>query len=157
MSTAARVAITPGFDAPLDKKPLLTAQHGPSAVMSCPRILLVGRQGAWSEMLLKSLQKFDSELSFLLPDAVTGDFVREGGYTVLLLDSTVSADQRRSLATALAGSITSVYYTFPVENGCWWLPALQRGKDCHGAPAFRRREFQVEIESLLGNHPEAHE
>jgi hypothetical protein len=105
-------------------------------------------------MLLKSLQKFDSELSFVLPDSVTADFVREGGYTVLLLDSTVPADQRRKLAAALGGSSVSIFYTFPVENGCWWLPALQFGKDCHGSPAFRRREFQVEIERILAGHTE---
>ena len=153
MSTAARIALTPSFDSiSLDKKSLLAAKHGPSTVVACPRILLVGRQGAWSEMLFKSLQKFDSELSFVPPESVTADFVRQGEYTVLLLDSTVPADQRRNLVSALVGSSASVFYTFPVENGCWWLPALQSGEDCHGAPAFRRREFQAEIERILGDH-----
>jgi hypothetical protein len=164
MSTAARVALTPQFDSTsLDEKSVLAARRERSTVVSRPRVLLAGRQGAWSDMLLKSLQKFDSELSFVLPDSVTPDFVREGGeggergYIVLLLDSTVSAEQRRDLASALAGSNASVYYTFPVENGCWWLPALQNGKDCHGAPAFRRREFQAEIERILGDHSETHQ
>jgi hypothetical protein len=153
MSTAARIALTPSFDSiSLDKKSLLAAKHERSTVVACPRILLAGRQGAWSEMLLKSLQKFDSELSFVPPESVTVDFVRQGGYTVLLLDSTVPAEQRRDLVSALTGSNTSVFYTFPVENGCWWLPALRFGKDCHGSPAFRRREFQAEIERILGDH-----
>lgn len=155
MSTAARVAFTPQLDSTsLDEKSVLTAQREPSTVVSRPRVLLIGRQGAWSDMLLKSLQRFDSELSFVLPDSVTPDFVREGAFTVLLLDSTVLPDQRRNLVSALTRSRASVYYTFPVENGCWWLPALQFGKDCHGAPAFRRREFQAEIEGLLGPHAE---
>ena len=155
MSTAARVAPTPQFDsASLDKKSLLTPKREPSTVAACPRVLLAGRQGAWSDALLQSLRKFDSELSFVLPDSVTAELVREGGYTALLLDSTVPADQRRTLASALVGSSVSVFYTFPVENGCWWLPALQFGKDCHGAPAFRRKEFQAEIERILAAHAE---
>ena len=156
MSTAARVALTPVIEATsFDKKSVLTPQPKTSAVTACPRVLLVGRQGAWSDALLQSLQKFDSQLSFATPLSVTPERARKGEYSLLLLDSTVPPDQRRDLAAALAGSNASVFYTFPVENGCWWLPALQFGKDCHGSPAFRRREFHAEIERLLGEHVEA--
>lgn len=156
MSTAARVALTPGVESsPFDQKPVLAAAPQTSSVASCPKTLLVGRQGAWSDPLLQSLQKFGNELSLVPPLSVTPEFVNEGGYTLLLLDSTVPPEQRRNLVTALSGTSASIFYTFPVENGCWWLPALQCGKDCHGSPAFRRREFHAEIERILGQHAEA--
>lgn len=123
--------------------------------VSCPIVLLVGRSGSWGTLVLKSLEKFASEFSFAAPQNVTPESVRKGGYILILLDSTVSPEQRRRLAAELIGSGASIFYTFPVENGCWWLPALRRGQDCHGAPAFRRNEFPVELERILQDQTEA--
>ena len=119
-----------------------------SAVAS-PSVLLVGRTGSWGRSVLKSLEKFGTELIFIEPQAVTPERIRETAYNVVLLDSTVSPEQRRRLAAALIGSNVSIFYTFPVENGCWWLPTLRDGQDCHGTPAFRRNEFRDELERIL--------
>jgi len=81
--------------------------------------------------------------------------VRRGTYNLILLDSTVAPEQRRQLASELIGSGVSIFYTFPVENGCWWLPTLRHGQDCHGAPAFRRSEFPIELERILQDQTEA--
>jgi hypothetical protein len=134
-------------------EPASAARSSSNAASSvaCPSVLLVGRNGSWGSLVLKSLQKFGCELSFQAPQNVTPLFVSESRYDVILLDSTVPPEQRRQLAAALAGSGTSIYYTFPVENGCWWLPALQHGQDCHGEPAFRRNEFPGELERVLWN------
>jgi hypothetical protein len=120
----------------------------PTAIFS-PSVLLVGRSLSWESSVLKSLAKFGSELSFAAPKTVTSKYAKKGGYDLILLDSTVSPEQRRQLASELAGSTVSIFYTFPVENGCWWLPTLREGQDCHGAPAFRRNEFPLELERLL--------
>jgi len=117
--------------------------------------LLVGRNGSWGTLVLRSLEKFRTELSFAAPQTVTPEYVRRGAYDVILLDSTVSPEQRRQLASELIGSEVSVFYTFPVENGCWWLPTLRRGQDCHGTPAFRRNEFPFELERILRDQTEA--
>jgi hypothetical protein len=105
--------------------------------------------------VLKSLEKFRSELSFAAPQAITSEYVRKGAFDLILLDSTVSPEQRRQLVSELTGSNVSVFYTFPVENGCWWLPTLRRGQDCHGTPAFRRNEFPYELERTLRDQTEA--
>jgi hypothetical protein len=120
-----------------------------ATVISCPNVLLVGRNGSWGTPVLRTLEKVRSELSFATPQAVTPEFVREGAYNLILLDSTVPPEQRRRLASELIGSEASIFYTFHVENGCWWLPTLRRGQDCHGAPAFRRTEFPFELERIL--------
>jgi len=120
-----------------------------TAAVSCPNVLLVGRNGSWGTMMLKSIQKFECELSLVTPQAVTANFVRDHAFSLVLLDSTVPPNQRRQLASELIGSEASIFYTFPVENGCWWLPALRHGRDCHGAPAFRRNEFPFELERIL--------
>ncbi len=125
-----------------------------TVAVSCPNILLVGRNGSWGTLVLKSLQKFGCDLSYVAPQAVTSEYVRKGAYNLILLDSTVPPEQRRQLASELIGSEASIFYTFPVENGCWWLPTLHRGEDCHGAPAFRRNEFPFELERILQDQAE---
>jgi hypothetical protein len=106
-------------------------------------------------VILKSLEKFGCELSCLNPLTVTPERARQGSYNVILLDSTVPHELRRELASELAGSETSIFYTFPVEHGCWWLPSLRQGQDCHGAPAFRHNEFPAELERILRQQTES--
>jgi hypothetical protein len=131
------------------------AHSGGTVAVSRPNILLVGRSGSWGTLVLKSLTKFESELSFALPQTVTSEYVRKGAFNLILLDSTVSPEQRRQLGSELVGSEASIFYTFPVENGCWWLPILRLGQDCHGTAAFRRNEFPFELERMLRDQTEA--
>jgi hypothetical protein len=133
----------------------IISQSNVATAISCPNVLLVGRNGSWGTSVLRSLEKFRSELSFAAPQTVTPEFVRKGGFNLILLDSTVSPEQRKRLVSELIGSEVSIFYTFPVENGCWWLPTLRRGQDCHGTPAFRRNEFPFELERILRNQTEA--
>jgi len=130
-------------------------QPNVATAISCPNVLLVGRNGSWGTAVIRCLEKFRSEFSFVAPQTVTPEFVRKGAYNLILLDSTVPPEQRRQLASGLIGSEASIFYTFPVENGCWWLPTLRRGRDCHGTPAFRRNEFPFELERILQDQAEA--
>ena len=123
--------------------------------VSCPTVLLVGRNGSWGTAVLKSLEKLGSELSFATPQDVTPEFLRSGSHNLILLDSTVASEQRKQLTSELNGSGASIFYTFPVENGCWWVPALLRGQDCHGTPAFRRNEFPLELERIFQDQSES--
>jgi hypothetical protein len=127
----------------------LSGRPRQATALSSANVLLVGRNGSWGAAVLRSLEKFGSELSFAAPLGLTAACVRNGGFNLILLDSTVSPEQRKQMAIELAGSDVSIFYTFPVENGCWWLPALRRGENCHGAPAFRRNEFPAELERIL--------
>jgi hypothetical protein len=133
----------------------ITSQSNVATAVSSPNVLLVGRNGSWGTLVLRSLEKFRSELSFAAPHTVTPEYARKGAYDLILLDSTVSPEQRRQLAADLTRSEVSIFYTFPVENGCWWLPTLRRGQDCHGTPAFRRNEFPFELERILRDQAEA--
>ena len=43
----------------------------------------------------------------------------------------------------------SVFYRYPVGDGCWWLPAMDRGKECLGATALRPREFVSALNQIV--------
>jgi hypothetical protein len=114
-----------------------------------PRTLLVGRDTSWGIPLLRSLIKFGSEFSFVPPLRVTAELVRKGAYTLILIDSTVPMGQRKQLVCGLVGSDASLFYAYPVENGCWWVPVLLSGEDCYGSPAFRTEQLLTELEHIL--------
>ncbi len=156
MSSGPQVSPAIGYQAGMfENNSSLTLRSRGATAISCPSVLLVGRNGSWGSLVLKSLEKFGAELFFAAPQTVTPEYVRKSAYNLILLDSTVLPEQRRQLASELVGSSVSIFYTFPVENGCWWLPTLRHGQDCHGAPAFRRNEFPYELEGILQDHLEA--
>ncbi len=155
---SSRPQVAPAIEyvsSPFETDSSVTSQSNVATAVSSPNVLLVGRNGSWGTLVLRSLGKFRSELSFAAPQTVTPEYVRKGAFNLILLDSTVSPEQRRQLAADLIGSEVSIFYTFPVENGCWWLPTLRRGQDCHGTPAFRRNEFPFELERILRDQTES--
>jgi hypothetical protein len=156
MSSRPQVAPTIEYvSSPFETDSAVPSHSNVATAVSSPNVLLVGRNGSWGTLVLRSLEKFRSELSFAAPQTVTPEYVRKGAFNLILLDSTVPPEQRRQLASELAGSSVSIFYTFPVENGCWWLPTLRYGQDCHGTPAFRRNEFPFELERILRDQTEA--
>lgn len=54
-----------------------------------------------------------------------------------------------SIVEALAGTGASFFYALPVEESCWWLPALRRGERCIGTPALRPSEFSIELDEVV--------
>jgi hypothetical protein len=120
-----------------------------SVAVTRPTILLVGRTGAWGASILQPLEKLGCDLLLVSPEDMTTVMSRENEHEIILLDSTVSPEQRRMLVTELIGTAATIFYTFPVENGCWWVPTLVHGQDCHGAPAFRGKDFPQELERIL--------
>ena len=126
------------------------SQSGPNlGATPHQRTLLIGRDTSWGIPLLRALVRFGSEFSFVQPLRVTPEFIRKGGYTLILIDSTVPMGQRKQLVCGMVGSEASVFYAYPVENGCWWVPVLLSGEDCYGSPAFRTEQLLTELEHIL--------
>jgi hypothetical protein len=120
--------------------PVAKVEHG---------VLLVGRNTPWASPLFRLIAKCGAEPVFASPRSATSEYVRKSGHALVLLESSVPPEHRKQLVSDLLGSGVSLFYAYPVEIGCWWLPALLYGKDCHGSPAFRAREFPLELKRLL--------
>jgi hypothetical protein len=52
------------------------------------------------------------------------------------------------LLPALARLRVNAFLSLPVENSCLWLPAINGGKVCLGAPALSPLEFRRTLEEL---------
>jgi len=57
-----------------------------------------------------------------------------------------------SLCDRLAGSHATLFLSKQVESGCVWLPLLERGKGCIGAPMLRPRDFAEVLENAWAAH-----
>ena len=55
-----------------------------------------------------------------------------------------------SLLDWLSGSPTTLLLSTVVESGCLWLPMLERGKRCVGAPLVRSSELNEALAKVLG-------
>jgi CheY-like chemotaxis protein len=53
------------------------------------------------------------------------------------------------LLMALAGLPVTAFLCLPVENSCFWLPAIDAGKECLGLPALRPSEFASTLEKMV--------
>jgi hypothetical protein len=60
------------------------------------------------------------------------------------------------LLRALAGLPVAAFLCLSVENGWFWLPAINGGNECFGLPALRPSEFANALEEMarsLGTAP----
>lgn len=55
-----------------------------------------------------------------------------------------------SLSDWLIGSPATLFLSTVVESGCLWLPMLERGKRCVGAPVLRSSDFNEALAKVLG-------
>ena len=56
-----------------------------------------------------------------------------------------------SLLDWLIGSPATLFLSTVVESGCLWLPMLERGKRCVGAPLLRPNAFNEALARILGD------
>lgn len=49
----------------------------------------------------------------------------------------------------LAGSSCTAFFALPVQRGCFWIPVVDRGKECLGEPALRPGEFREAIKRIF--------
>jgi hypothetical protein len=110
-----------------------------------PRVLLIGPQSSWGVSVTSTLAELGCEVEFLTIAVSTSHANRLADFDLIL--AAIGSKNRLHKVPALTGSATSVFYVFPVEDGCWWLPALRNGVDCYGAGALRPTEFAAEKRS----------
>lgn len=111
-------------------------------------LLIVERPGSFSAVTRK-LNRAGCRCTFADSYARAEDLVKDGFFE-LILSAIPPRDNAMSLLTkALIGTRTSVFYVHPVEDGCWWLPALRNGLPCFGAPALRPAEFISLLDEVI--------
>jgi hypothetical protein len=49
----------------------------------------------------------------------------------------------------LRGTDTTMFFSFAVEDGCWWITAMLQGQDRSEEAGMRPREFTMVLDELL--------
>jgi len=106
-----------------------------------PRVLLIGESAQGSSYLATRLLNRGCACSFALSCQEAFLTLRNRRFELVLSPTSLRDGTLYSIMNLLEGSDTTVFYSYAVERGCWWLPALRRGEKCFGSSALRPSEF----------------
>jgi hypothetical protein len=111
------------------------------------RVLLLGECAKGSSHLLWHLEQRGCHCWFATSAEQGIALFKKHRFPLILSASPVR--QATRMIALLGRSNCSVFYAYPVENGCWWLPLINGGQKCFGAPALRPSEFADVLDQKL--------
>jgi|HubBroStandDraft_6_1064221.scaffolds.fasta_scaffold07147_1 hypothetical protein len=113
------------------------------------KILLIASSLTGMSFLVTRLKKWECEIHFASSYKDANILVDSKIYDLVLSEFRLSDGSSHPLADSLLGSNTTLVYPYPVETGCYWLPAVKNGQSCWGARAMRSNEFAAFLDDIL--------
>ena len=80
---------------------------------------------------------------------VASDLLSSRPVDLVLSNTHLSDGTGFGLLMTLAGLPVTAFLCLPVENSCFWLPAIDGGQACLGSPALRPWEFASALEEMV--------
>jgi CheY-like chemotaxis protein len=114
-----------------------------------PKALLIGENPQGSSFLPKRLERRGCECEFAVSYQEACSLLGAQGFDLVLSPFKLRGHSAFPLVGLLDGSTTTLFYSQPVEDGCWWLPALRHGQGCFGSPALRPSEFVAALDEAI--------
>jgi hypothetical protein len=104
------------------------------------RVLLVGDRPQSFSLSRQALERSGCECHFAGSLEAAKELLQLWQFDIVLSMYGVPGFAIQSLVGLLSGSDASLYSSLRVEDGFWWLPILQFGKEYFG-PALRAHDF----------------
>lgn len=114
-----------------------------------PKALLVGENSYTPSTLTNCLKQRGFECEFASSGQQALSMARVHDFDLVLSPIRLGGTSLLSLMDLFTGSGVTMFYFQAVENGCWWLPAMRRGKRCFGSFAYRTDEFAPALEEAI--------
>lgn len=114
-----------------------------------PKILLIAGSPMGISFLAARLEKRACEIHFCSSCKEANGFVSNQRFDLVLGELRLWDRSSDPLAASLIGSRTTLVYSYPVETGCWWLPAVKNGQSCWGSLAMQPSEFIGFLDEIL--------
>lgn len=111
-------------------------------------LLIVERPGSLAA-ITRRLEKSGCRCAFAHSYTEAARIAQTESFELILSAIPPRDNAMSSLTEGLAGTSASVFYAHPVEDGCWWLPALRKGLQCFGSPAMRAVEFTSVLDQVV--------
>jgi hypothetical protein len=113
----------------------------------CINVLLVGESAKGSSFLSRQLERHGCCCWFASSMQEALSLVDRHAFHLVL--GTSPMQQANPLLSLLGDSDCNVFYSLPVEDGCWWLPLVRNGRKCLGTPALRPSEFVGLLDEIV--------
>jgi hypothetical protein len=117
--------------------------------INTPKALLICGSPIGMSFLSARLKKCGCEVYFASSCKEAYALVDNQRFDLVLSEFRLSDGSPYPLASSLVGSRTTVVYSYPVETGCWWLPAVMNGQCCWGSLAMQASEFVAYLDDIL--------
>jgi hypothetical protein len=114
-----------------------------------PRVLLIADNPIGISFWEARFNKWACEVQFALSCKAAAAFVSHERFDLVLSQFRLRDGSSYPLAALLIGSNTTLVYSYPVETGCWWIPAVKNGQSCWGSLAMRPNDFIVFLDDIL--------
>lgn len=113
-------------------------------------VLLVGATARSSLQLLLWLYKRGCRCHFATTYQDACSLISRTQFDLVLSQYQLPDRTAFPLLDQLAGSPATLFLSAHVEDGCLWLPMLERGQRCVGAPLLRSDDFNEALAKVLG-------
>jgi CheY-like chemotaxis protein len=111
------------------------------------RVLLVGESPQSFSLSRQFLERSGCECHFAGSLEAAKDLLDRWQFDIVLSMRAIPGETIQKLVRLLSGSGVSLFSSLRVEEGSWWLPVLQFGKESYG-PALRVKEFTHVLDDL---------
>ena len=111
-------------------------------------VLLVGQDFHNSQALTTRLRRWGFRCHFASTVRAAKELLNSARIDVVLSNTHLPDGTGFGLVAVLAGLQITAFICLPVEDSCFWLPAIDGGKACLGLPALRPLEFATELEEM---------
>ena len=114
-----------------------------------PKALLIGESPQGSSNLAKRLQARGCECDFAVSSQEASSMLRAERFDLVLSPMRLRDGSLFSLISLLDGSGITLFFSYIVEDSCWWLPALRHGENCFGSSALRPSQFIAALDEAI--------
>ncbi len=112
-------------------------------------VLLVGSCARRSSVLGRHLLERGCNVSLAGCKKVAIDLLRRRRFDVVLSGFRLPDGTAYELMEPLRGTDTTMFFSFAVEDSCWWITALLQGRDRSEEAGMRPREFTMVLDEQL--------
>ena len=112
-------------------------------------VLLVGSCARRSSVLGRHLLKRGCNVSVAARKKDAIELLQRGRFDVVLSGFRLPDGTAYELMEALRGTDTTMFFSFAVEDSCWWITALLQGQDRSEEAGMRPREFTKVLDEQL--------
>jgi CheY-like chemotaxis protein len=119
--------------------------------LSGTEVLLVGHAFSGALPLTERLQRWGFQCHFVENMRAACNLLSSRPVDLVLSKTQLSDGTGFGLMATLMGAPITAFLCLPVEESCFWLPAIDDGRECFGSPALRPREFANLLEELASS------